>query len=255
MPNPFPGMDPYLEGSLWPTVHSNLIEEIARQLAPKVRPKYLALTAERVIVATPDPLELGNPAVRMPDVGVYKSSNGTSGSGASVVTAPLAIDALFPEAIEQAYVEIRDMEHRQLVTAIEVLSMTNKRGDGLHEFRTKRKEIVDAKCHYLEIDFLRLGERFPVARPLPSVPYFVFLSRANRRPKLDIWPIALDEVLPRVNVPLLNGDADVILDLQQALQTIYDIYGYDEAVHHDRPPAVPLSAEQMAWVTERLQSR
>ena len=34
MPNPFPGMDPYLEGDLWTTVHTDLCAEIARQLAP-----------------------------------------------------------------------------------------------------------------------------------------------------------------------------------------------------------------------------
>ena len=30
MPSPFPGMDPYLEGSLWTTVHAQLSAEIAR---------------------------------------------------------------------------------------------------------------------------------------------------------------------------------------------------------------------------------
>jgi hypothetical protein len=35
MPNPFPGMDPYLEGDLWISVHTDLCAEIARQLAPK----------------------------------------------------------------------------------------------------------------------------------------------------------------------------------------------------------------------------
>ncbi len=40
MPSPFPGMDPYLEGSLWTTFHFSLAAEIVRQLAPKVRPRY-----------------------------------------------------------------------------------------------------------------------------------------------------------------------------------------------------------------------
>lgn len=57
MSNPFPGMDLYLEGPLWTTVQSNLVEEIARQLAPKLRPKYLALTNQRVVVAGPAVLQ------------------------------------------------------------------------------------------------------------------------------------------------------------------------------------------------------
>jgi len=36
MPSPFPGMDPYLEGSEWTSVHAELSSEIVRQLAPKL---------------------------------------------------------------------------------------------------------------------------------------------------------------------------------------------------------------------------
>ena len=39
MPSPFPGMDPYLEGARWMGVHGQLIAEIARQLAPLLRPR------------------------------------------------------------------------------------------------------------------------------------------------------------------------------------------------------------------------
>jgi hypothetical protein len=49
MPSPFPGMDPYLEGALWTTVHFSLSAEIVRQLAPKLRPRYLVLPAERFV--------------------------------------------------------------------------------------------------------------------------------------------------------------------------------------------------------------
>jgi hypothetical protein len=42
MPNPFPGMDPYLEGDLWTTVHTDRCTESARHLAPKLRPKYVS---------------------------------------------------------------------------------------------------------------------------------------------------------------------------------------------------------------------
>jgi len=55
-------------------------------------------------------------------------------------------------------------------------------------------------------------------------------------------------------VPLLPGDADVSLDLQQALTTVYDIIGYDELVDYSQPPYGPLTPEQAAWVEERLRS-
>jgi len=47
MPSPFPGMDPYLEGPMWSSVHSALCNEIARHLTPKLRPKYIAETSDR----------------------------------------------------------------------------------------------------------------------------------------------------------------------------------------------------------------
>jgi hypothetical protein len=252
MPNPFPGVDPYLEGPLWTTVHSNLVEEIARQLAPKLRPKYLALINQRVIVATPDVLEIAPPRSRLPDVGVFETAASSGEASGAVATAPLLLDALLPESIQQTSVEIRDVGKRQLVTAIEVLSLTNKRGEGLEEYRKKRQEMLGSTAHFLEIDLLRAGERFPVAGILPSVPYFVFLSRAGKRPGLEIWPIALEQPLPEVSVPLLAGDGDVALDLQLALTTIYDLFAYDRAAGHDGPLPLPLEAEQTAWVERRL---
>jgi hypothetical protein len=246
-------MDPFLEGPLWTTVHSNLVEEIARQIAPRVRPKYLALINERVIVATPDALEFARPRARLPDVGVYQGGATTSQEDpTAIIEAPLVLDALLPETLSQKMVEIRDVAQRRLVTAIEVLSLTNKRGDGLDEYRTKRQEMLTGTCHFLEIDLLRVGQRFPVAGTLPSVPYFVFLSRADRRPRVEVWPISLEQRLPTVPVPLLPGDADVSLDLQQALQNIYDLFSYDQAVDHNAALAIPLSDEHMRWVAERL---
>jgi Protein of unknown function (DUF4058) len=54
MPSPFSGMDPYLEGSEWSSVHVALSAEMARQLAPKVRPKYIVRTARRFVTDMPE---------------------------------------------------------------------------------------------------------------------------------------------------------------------------------------------------------
>ncbi len=254
MSNPFPGMDPYLEGPLWGVVHSNLIQMIAMQLAPKVRPKYLALTNERVTVTVPDPIELSGSRFRLPDVGVFQRAEnlGQSAADMTTATAPLEIDGEMPESLTQTFVEIRHVETHRLVTAIELLSPTNKRGDGLDDYRAKRREILASETNFLEIDLLRIGDRFPVRGPLPSVPYFIFLSRACRRPRLEVWPLALDQPLPTVAVPLLPGDADVTLDLQLTLNTAYELFSYDMATDHSGPPTVPLDAAQSEWVEQRL---
>lgn len=253
MPNPFPGMDPYLEGPFWLTFHNTLVNEIARQLAPKLRPKYFVLPQERIVLTVPDPIETSF-AARIPDVSVYRSSPMRPEGQADVAAAPLILDAVVPEHLPEAYIEIRDAAERRLVTAIEVLSPTNKRGLGLAEYRKRRQEMLASDFHFVEIDLLRIGERFPLVRPLPSVPYFAFVSRVSRRPRVEIWPIPLEQPLPTVPVPLLPADPDVLLDLQQALRVIYDWFSYEQVVDHSGEPTVPLAADQQAWAEARLRA-
>jgi Protein of unknown function (DUF4058) len=64
MPNPFPGMNPYLEHpDFWPEVHHLLISAIKEWLTPQLRPKYRVAIKKRIyeikgenslLVAIPD---------------------------------------------------------------------------------------------------------------------------------------------------------------------------------------------------------
>jgi hypothetical protein len=151
-------------------------------------------------------------------------------------------------------VEIRDAANRQLVTAIEVLSLTNKRGEGREEYLVKRRRILLSTAHLIEIDFLRQGQRVPMREPLPAAPYFVFLSRAEHRPMTDVFPIASGDPLPVVPVPLLGDDPDVPLNLHAALGNIYDLLGYDLAIDYSQPPETPMPKEQEAWLDAVLRT-
>src|SRR5262245_21702602 len=129
MPSPFPGMDPYLEGSTWMNFHGQLCAEIARQLGPKLRPLYLARLTERFftdIAIEPGAAE----GLEYPDVSVIVSrepSNG--GASPGVAIAPVRVATEMPRSILHFAVEIRDRLERRLVTSLEVLSPTNKRSD------------------------------------------------------------------------------------------------------------------------------
>src|SRR5438552_16647768 len=107
MANPFPGMDPYLEGDLWTTVHTDLCAEIARQLAPKLRPKYVALSTRRVVLAPADESETSG-GQRFPDAGILSSHPAGSPPGTVVAAAPVVLPASLPEPIPHVSVEIRD---------------------------------------------------------------------------------------------------------------------------------------------------
>jgi hypothetical protein len=255
-------MDPYLEGELWSTVHGQLVAEIARQLAPLVRPKYLALMEKRfatfdagledgVSLSTP----AGGPSWIVPDVAVAKGlGSKLEGGGILSITAPMEVETVVPESIPLHSIEIRDQKNRQLVTVIEVLSPANKSGEGRTEYLNRRNRLLSSSAHLLEIDLLRRGHRLPMREPLPSVAYFAFLCRAGRRPRTEVWPIQLRDKLPELPVPLLPGDSDVVLDLQRALTTVYDQLGYDLAVDYSLPADVPLGAEDRKWAEGILRS-
>ena len=156
-------------------------------------------------------------------------------TAASSVAAPFVLTAAFPETIPHVSVEIRDAVRQRLVTCIELLSPTNKRGSGREEYEGRRLTILSGGAHLFEIDLLRVGARFPTSDPLPAAPYFVFISRAERRSKVEVWPILLEQPLPTIPVPLLPDDADVALDLQAALSAEYEIIGYDESIDYSQP--------------------
>lgn len=254
MPSPFPGMDPYLEGSLWTTLHHSLATEIVRQLAPKLRPRYVALPVERFVMDVAGGVTVTTVSV-YPDVGVVETQQqAQKPAETATVSAPLRLATVMPEAVPHVTVEIRDTRQRQLVTAIEILSPTNKRGEGRREYLTKRQRLLLSSVHLIEIDLLRTGERVPMQHALPNAPYFVFLSRAEDRPIMEVWPIALHAPLPTVPVPLLSSDRDVLLDLQAAFTAAYDLPGYDLIVDYTQPPDVPFSEAEATWVAEHLQA-
>lgn len=246
-------MDPYLEGSIWTSVHASLVIEIARQLAPKLRPRYLALPAERFVAESSGEIAI-SAASMYPDVAVTREAKAAYSvePPATIAPARLQLSTYLPEREPQFTVEIRVIGSRELVTAIEVLSPSNKRGSGREEYLDKRNRILRSSAHLLEIDLLRSGQRVPMREALPPAPYFVFLSRADKRPVTDVWPIMLDEPLPTVPVPLLPGDDDVALDLQLAFTTVYDTFGYGFAVDYTQPPEIPLSGAEAEWATERV---
>ena len=251
MPSPFPGMDPYLEGPLWTTVPYQLCAEIARQLVPKIRPRYLAFANERVVVIEPDSGSVATSSI-FPDIGVSTNTSAHSKSGTTLAPAPQRLATVMPESIPHITVEIRDTEKRQLVTVIEVLSPTNKSCEGRQEYLRKRNRILFSSVHLLEIDFLRTGLRVPMQRDLPEGEYFVFLGRADQRPWMEVFAISLKSPLPSIPVPLLHGDSDVFLDLHLAFTNIYDEVGFDLAVDYSQPPKLPLPSELAAWSDDLL---
>ncbi|MEW5718405.1 MAG: DUF4058 family protein [Chloroflexota bacterium] len=251
MPSPFPGMDPYLEHpALWRDFHQRLTGQIGEQLAPRLRPRYVARLETRVFVEIPDAEEI---QILYPDVSVLERAPKRARKvamtyDAAITPAPAENVTIVPIRVKQVTIEIREAATHRLVTAIEMLSPANKRvgSAGYFEYRNKRARLLASDTHLLEIDLLRKGARVEMVNPLPPAPYYVILAHTQRRPTRKVWPIQLSERLPVAPVPLLEPDPDVPLDLNAAVATVYERAAYDLSIDYRRAPVPPLEGADAA---------
>lgn len=264
MPSPFPGMDPYIEQpSLWGDFHNDLAGEIRSTLNHLIRPDYFARLIPYITYET---VAIGQREQTYPDVSVFQpkgdadlTARGRRYSAMMVmesasVESEVEID--FPLRLQS--IEIHSVVDGRLITLIEILSPVNKRPG--HEayiaYQRKRRQLLNSnEVHLLELDLLHGGQRPPLARPVPIAPYYVMLSRTNRRPKVQVWPIQLADKLPVIPVPLLAPDDDALLDLGQAVASVYERGAYDLQINYREEPPLPKFTEAEAqWVADRLAS-
>ena len=105
--------------------------------------------------------------------------------------------------LKEAFVEIRERDTCRVVTAIELLSPTNKNpGPDRELYLSKRLRYSQSDVHLVEIDLLRGGHRMPV-EGLPACDCYVQVSRVEERPSVGLWPIMLRDPLPTIPIPLL----------------------------------------------------
>jgi hypothetical protein len=234
-----------------------LITALCDQIQAQLSPRYTAVITPYVAFESLEIAPVRLAAV--PDIGLleHDATDGT-GSAAAIAPAPLITTAVMEIPTRYARLEVRTVGDETLVTAIELLSPANKRPgvDGADAYEKKRQELFRSEAHLLEIDLLRAGRRPQVARPLPDNPYFVLLSRAERRPRIEVWPMNLRNPFPVVPVPLRYPDHDVALDLTVALRQIYHSARYERRIDYGAaPPPPPVAPDDAAWLDARLRER
>ena len=257
MPSPFPGMDPYIERpAIWPDFHDRLIASIVGVIQPLLRPKYAAVTQERLyLVQSQRPV--------YPDVAVVESQqpNWRNETGTVAVreteTDVAVMFDLDEEEIREPFIEIVEASGGRIVTAIEVISPSNKDRDaGQYAYEKKREEYWDAGTNLVEIDLLRGGSSIVKAaqyRLDRLRPYDYVVAVSRRLPgRHEVYAFPLERRLPRVGIPLLKADPDVVLDLQVPFNRCWDEGPYPALSHYDEPPPGELSVERVAWCQQRL---
>src|SRR5215210_6854644 len=156
MPSPFPGMDPWLERpGVFPDIHDALIY-LLREALNAVLPKgFHARGANRIW--------MDEDHHRQPDVSITRPPewDATPEGGLAVEAftrvGMLAVQAtLVAEPVVERYLEIRSTTGDRLVTAVEVLSITNKTpGEaGRAAYRQKQSEFRTSRVNLVEIDVL-----------------------------------------------------------------------------------------------------
>jgi hypothetical protein len=246
MPSPFPGMNPFLEQEdAWHDFHERFLPAVAEELGRQLVPDYIVKIDEHVYVH-----ELPETARRFVGradvaIGTGPRAEGTR-EGVGLIEAPTTLELPEVDTERLAFVEVRDRRTRELVAVIELLSPSNKRpGRDREQYQAKRAQLLAGNVHYVEIDLLRGGRPMPPEDRPPSA-YSVMVSRAERRPRVEFWPIGLREPLPPIPVPVRHPDPDARLDLQQIVHRIYDAAGYHYYIY-DGQPDPPLGPGDTAW--------
>jgi hypothetical protein len=254
MPSPFPGMNPYLEqDGLWPDVHHRLISEIATQLAAKVQPDFFVNIGQDVYLRIADSAE--RDLFGKPDVAIAELRRSTSGVSKAALATPAGIPGVIDLPVikdELGMIEIQERDSERVVTVIELLSPSNKyAGRDYEQYLAKRIGYLSSGAHFIEIDLLRGGPRMP-CEGMPLCDYVVLLSRTEHRPNVELFPFGVRQEIPPVPVPLNDSHADVMLDLHDAIDTVYDeaLYGLRIYRRQPRPLLKPADRE---WAAELIQ--
>lgn len=236
------GMNPHLEAShLWQGFHNKLISETQTAFNRAAPQGYVAVMEQRLVIFPDEQQRQGDVVVRSTPDYAIKTKSSTS---VLELGAPDGIVRAIPEDTYDWFIEIRTSPptNSRVVTIIEVLSPSNKAAGSLgrREYKQKQRELMAGDTHLLEIDLLRFGTH-TVATPLENLPprdtwdYIVSLHRYSQRYHTAYWLNRISQPLPTIQVPLLPGDNDVLLNLEQIYQETYERGGFASLIELNSP--------------------
>lgn len=259
MPSPFPGMDPFIESQNWEDFHTRFLTAISDAIVTAVRPRYVVEVERRIYLETHDPetpVQTFVADAALVNLGRAILPAEESDGGVAVMqktsVEPKTCTIPFEEEHRETFLTIRRGKPSEVVTVIEMLSPTNKRKgtDGRRDYTEKSSALLKTKAHFVELDLLRCGERTMISSPPPG-DYFAMISRAKRRPLVEVYGWPLLHRLPIIPIPLAGEDPDVQLDLQQVFNLVYDRAGYDYALDYDQPITPELSQTELDWLKSK----
>jgi hypothetical protein len=264
MRSPFPGMDPYLEDQgRWADFHGRLITYCCDIISQSLPNDYVAQMGEEVRVVT---WQVGRERTMRPDVAIVRGdrfAGSRAAAAGSVATLP-QVDTLEPveipfasalDEVRETWIEIRRLPEERLVTAIEILSPTNKGSSGLEDYLRKRIRLWNQRVNLVEIDLLVAGRRMPLAGPLPPGDCYAVVLRAGKPDSADVFAWSIRRPLPSIPIPLEPPDADVHVDLGALFATAYERGRYGRLIDYSRPLDLPLRPRTRSGLKESHRPR
>jgi hypothetical protein len=249
----FPGMNPYLEHpDRWSAVHNRLIIAIADALTPQLLPKYQVDIEKRIYEILNSDLSLiGRSDVTVQDRREPQSSSNRLTSTLPT-SQPLRVNVPMVEEVRETYLEVREVATKRVITTLEILSPSNKKGQGRQQYEDKRQRVFTSQTHLVEIDLLREGTPLPVLGTTAQSHYRILVSRANQRPIADLYLFNLQDTIPIFSLPLQPDDQEPAVDLKPLLEDVYSRAGYDYFIDYSVDPTPELSATDQTWLDQVL---
>jgi hypothetical protein len=254
-------MDPYLESpKRWRNVHERLIPSWSDDLNTALPREYVATIDERLYVVPEDRNIYQDVSV----IRLFETAVQRGGAAVAEVPDPYVhVASLLDDVPGQAFINVVTADSDQrVVTVIELLSPVNKRpGEGRAQYRLKQHEVLHSPANLVEIDLLRAGEHSvavdekSLRRACPQWDYLVSLHRTGRESEFDVWAWTVRNRMPRIAIPLEPGVPDVVLDLQPALDRIYDAGRLAQQIDYTRDPEPPFTGEDAAWLDALLREK
>jgi hypothetical protein len=253
MPNPFPGVDPYIEDQgRWPDFHARFITYCCDALADRLPDHYEARIDEQFrLVEVPDALKTIEPDIALLRAGEPAPGRPADAAVAVLEPVTIPIPMTLPRRTERR-IEVLHRPDRSLVAVIEILSPSTK-APGRQDYLEKRLAVLRQDVHLVELDLLLSGQRLPMLEPLPPGDFFAFVARADRRPDCDVyaWSIRRRALPNHIPIPLRAPDPDVSLDLAAVYATAHEKGRYARSLDYDAPLKVPLAPDDPAWADAR----
>ncbi len=250
-------MNPYLEAR-WYDFHTRFVAYASDQLNETLPQDLMANTEERVAVEH-DGIAVEHtyrPDVRIEETERRNGDHLIEPAEPGGVLTEKAVKLIIAEPATERFIEIMEPQTKRVVTVIELISPSNKRGPGLRAYRKKRRQLLGSDVNVVEIDLVRKGNWKALLLPHTSprekhTPYRATLRFAAEPDAVYLIPMKLQETLPEVPVPLRKGDQPLFLKLQPLVNAVYERGRCEQAINYSATPPEPqMSEEETAWCAD-----